>query len=1462
MDPMSIASELFHPLIARWFDTEFAAPTEAQAEGWPAIALGRDTLIAAPTGSGKTLAAFLSGLDGLLREGLSGALTPFVRLLYISPLKALGNDVEQNLLRPLAGLRALAALEGFELPELRVSVRSGDTPAAMRARQIRLPPHIFITTPESLHILLTSEGGRRALGQVHTVIVDEIHAVAATKRGAHLALSLERLDALVLDGGSRRPTRVGLSATQRPIETVGRLLVGHGRAAPVLVDRGHLRALKLSLEVPEEALSGVASNAQMEQVYDRMAALVTSHRSTLIFANTRRLSERTAQKLELRLGVGMVQAHHGALSRKLRLSAEQRLKSGQLRCVVATASLELGIDIGDVDLVIQLGSPRSVSTFLQRVGRSGHAVGAVPEGCLFATTRDQLVELTALLEAVSRGELETLSVPEAPLDVLAQHLVAEVSATERDADFLFALTRRAMPYGAITREAFDAVLHLHADGLGGHGAHGGRRFAFLHHDETTGIVRARRGARLASITSGGAIPDRADYQVVLEPEDVVVGTVDEDFAIESMSGDVFILGTQTWRVRRVAAGKIRVEAAPGASPTIPFWVGEAPSRSVTLSAAVGRLRARVEIDLMDSGGGRDTSARHGIASDLVKRLDLTPFAAEQLVDYLATSRLSLGALPTTETLIVERFFDDAGGMQLVLHAPLGTRINRAWGLALRKCFCRTFDFELQASANDDGIVLSLGPQHSFPLETVFDFVRTTNLDRVLTQALLTGGQFTGRFRWVAQISLALPRFSGGRRVPPPIQRMRADDLLAAVFPSAQACQENVTGDLEPPDHPLVNQTLWDCLHDLVDVEGLRALLARIEAGQVRLVCVDATEPSLMSHELLNAMPWAFLDDAPLEERRARAVNLRRGLSPEDAKHLGHLDARAIAAVTAELQFQARDADELHDVLSTFIFLPDADLQPVWPLLESLVRAGRAVGHRGGHSTSERRELMYAALPTSGRGDDDAILKLVAAHLEFRGPTSVETLSTYLTIDADAVYAAMVGLESRGAVLRGHFNSAGTTGPALEFCDRRVLARIHRLTLANLRREIEPLSATELTRFFFRWQHVDPSTRLQGIGGTAQALAQLQGLEAPIGAWESALLPSRVSSYENSHLDALGYSGEIAWARLCPHQTQAAATKAIPVSLFRRVDLGFLAPPPSPEEETPRHSATAALLLEHLRTRGPSFHADLIRQLGRLPTELDTALLQLVASGHVTADAFAALRGLLPSQAAQRRNGRAKRPDSRPSAPWFARGQAARPGSAAGRWSAFLPPDPGDRPDAEGRAERWVHQLLERWGVVFRDLVSVEPYAPPWRELYPILRRMEARGEVRGGRFVTRFNGEQFALPIALLAMRASRRRGEVPETPTPVYLRIAAVDPLNLTGLLTPCVAPGVDLPNGRIPAQGDNAILYADGLPIAARLKGRLVVLDPSAQTLNLTPELVVRPPPPPPLLMVPRVAAPLAHR
>jgi ATP-dependent helicase Lhr and Lhr-like helicase len=1498
-----------HPLVAEWFVRRFGTPTEPQELGWPQILAGRTTLISAPTGSGKTLAAFLACIDRLVRKGLAGDLSDRTEVLYVSPLKALGNDIQKNLEGPLGEILAMAGERGLLMPEIRTAVRTGDTLMPERRAMLKRPPHILVTTPESLYILLTADKSRAILRDVETVIVDEIHAVADDKRGAHLTLSLERLDALTW----KRPVRIGLSATQKPIEEVAHFLTGKSRCdevrpGPVIVNIGHKRKLDVAVEVPPMPLGPVASNEMWDEVYNRLVALVEQHRSTLVFVNTRRMAERVAHHLGERIGEENVAAHHGSLSRKLRLAAEKKLKEGQVRVLVATASLELGIDIGTVDLVVQINSPRSIAVTLQRVGRSGHWRGAVPKGRLFATTRDDLLECAALVRAIRKGDLDRLEIPEAPIDVLAQQIVAACAAEEWDEDAMFALVRRAYPYRNLERSTFDAVLEMLAEGIA---ARRGRYGAYLHRDRVNRKLRARRGARLAAITSGGAIPDNSLYAVVAEPDGLVVGTVDEDFAVESNRGDIMLLGNTSWMIRRIEtnSGRVLVQDAHGAPPSVPFWNGEAPARTEELSGHIGDLRHRISQMLPNTSPAGFSATQPEVAaavSWLKEECGLDDSAAEQVIEYILQGRAVLGAVPTQTTVIAERFFDEGGGMQLVIHAPFGGRINKAWGLALRKRFCVGFNFELQAAATDNGLNIALAEQHSFPLGDVFNFLNAATVQPILEQAALDSPIFGTRWRWDANRALALLRFQNGKKVPPQIQRMRSDDLLASVFPDAAACFENIQGERKIPDHPLVAEVMKDVLTEAMDVEGLKSVLSGLADGRIRCIAVDTPVPSQFSHEILNANPYAYLDDAPLEERRARAVQMRRMLPESVLEEVGGLDTAAIAQVREEAWPDVRDADELHDVLHTLVALPSESLvmwgQPPSAVLSSearleflsenksdgpsadcsallgrkaggscpymagarnewlgyferLVHEGRAaaaVSNGRTYWVAAERAKTFLALFCEARFDsaladvetiapsrEDALLTLVTGWMAHVGPTTATGLEDILGIQAAEITAALLRMEASGTVLRGNFTGsaprAGARAPhhpgpdetvglrsggqpraavptqdlEIEWCERRLLARIHCLTVATLRKQIEPVTKAQFMQWLLQWQHVSPGTQVVGERGTLEVLRQLQGFEIPANAWERQVLARRVTDYDPKWLDQLCLTGAVGWGRLSPHpatldsihltndsavsgaparQRRVIPTSVAPITFFVREDAEWMTPkhPGAELSENNGLSHGAQLVLDFLRQRGASFFADMVRGTGKLKAEIETALWELVAAGLVTADGFDNLRSLIDPK---RRAGQGS-------------GRAARPRHSAGRWALLHAEEAVERPRAV-EAACWM--LLRRYGIVIRDVLVRESNLPPWRELLMAFRRLEDRGEIRGGRFVDGFLGEQFALPVAVESVRAMRKLDSTQGTVT-----LSASDPLNLVGIL---------VPGERVPAISGNSVTYRDGeaVPVAA---------------------------------------------
>lgn len=1413
----------FDPAVATWFATAFAAPTRCQQRAWAALSGRRHTLVAAPTGSGKTLAAFLTAISDLAGSLRDGTLATETRVLYVSPLKALSNDIQRNLEQPLAAVQAALRAELGDVPALTAAVRTGDTSATARAHMRKHPPHILVTTPESLYILLTSDSGRESLKTVRTVIVDEIHAVAGNKRGQHLALSLARLDRLA----GKPAVRIGLSATQRPLVRIGEFLcggplTGENAVDCAIIDEGHVRAREIAIEMPSSPLETVVSADVAGEIRARMIELIAAHRTTLVFVNTRRMAERLARALADELGDDAVCSHHGSMSRERRLDAERRLKDGQLRALVATASLELGIDIGDVDLVCQLGSTRSLSTLLQRVGRSGHAIAGTARGRLFPQTRDELIEALALLDMLARDELDALELPAGALDVLAQQIVAEVSCEESSVESLYRLCRSAWPYRELSQDSFRQVLAMLAEGFSF--AHG-RRSAYLHLDAVNGTLRARRGARLAAVTCGGAIPDNADYDVIAEPRGELVGTVNEDFAIESLPGNIFQLGNTAWRVLRVEASGLRVEDAAGEPPNMPFWLGEAPARSAEFSVAVARLRAGFAARV-DAGESPES-----LAAWLAELPGAGAIAARQATDYLASGYRALGAMPTQDTIVMERFFDESGGMQLVIHAPFGSRLTKAWGLALRKRFCRTFNFELQAAAIEDALVISLGAAHSFPLDEVWRYLTSSSVRDVLTQALLDAPMYKVRWRWVAGCALAIQRFRGGRKVPPRLLRMNADDLAALVFPDQLACAENLNGRRDIPDHPLVAQAIADCLHEAMDVVGLERLLDDIATGRKHLVARDLTEPSPFAAQVLNANPYAFLDDAPLEERRTQAVQSRRWLDPATAGDLGQLDEAAISRVRTEVWPLAETADELHEAVLLLGFARAAEVAGldaqatgevgdqsgarVQGWLDRLLDAGRLVqveSPAAGWVATERRHEMQAVWPASRWSEraaaaafrassavtgEGALQALVQSRLEMSGPQTTTALAELFAVGVPVMRTALAALEARGIVLRGQY-LPGEMGE--QWCERRLLARIHRHTLNRLRKEIESVSSAVFMTFLVDWQYASAATRLEGAQGLEAVVAQLCGFEAPAAAWEAEILPQRVRGFHSAMLDDLVRAGRCRWLRLTPKRSatarQTGTLRNTPLALVQRNAMRTWLTAVGPDTGALPTGAAAAVL-DCIAELGAAFFDDIVEATGLLWTQAENALDELAAAGLVTCDSFAGLRALTTPSAKRQPPGRRSRRSTAPSI------------DAAGRWARIQrPPAMASGAELDGEvAEGIARILLRRYGVVFRKLLERESGLPPWRYLLWALRRMEAAGEIRGGRFVAGYSGEQFALAEAVTALRECRKQAS--DTRIDV---IAAADPLNLIGVL---------LPGVRVPALVGQRVALLGG-EVAAVMTGR----------------------------------------
>lgn len=1439
----------FHPACRAWFESSFGAPTPTQAQAWPAIQAGRHTLIAAPTGSGKTLAAFYTAINELVELGLANALEDGVQILYVSPLKALGNDIHRNLEVPLDGIAEQLHLQGCPPVDIRIAVRTGDTPTGERQRMAKNPPHILVTTPESLYLLLTSRNGRRMLGSVRKVIVDEIHAMLADKRGSHLALSMERLQRLC----GRALQRIGLSATQKPVELVARYLVGNrgaGESAQdcCIVDAGHRRNLDVTLEVPGSPLSALMSNEVWDELYQRLVQLIEQHQTTLIFVNTRRLSERLALALTERLGAGLVSSHHGSMSKDHRHNAEQRLKAGDLKVLVATASMELGIDIGSVDLVVQFASPKRISTFLQRVGRSGHSVRGTPKGILFPLTRDDLVECTALLQSIRRGDLDLITMPEAPLDILCQQIVAEVASPDplrdpeqgRDLDELFSLFSAAYPYRDLSRAQFQELISMLAEG---YTTRRGRRGSHLHLDLINNRVRPRRGAGLVALTNGGAIPDMFDYQVVLDPEDIVVGSLNEDFALEALPGDVFTLGTHAWQLLRIDGLKVRVRDAQGLSPTIPFWFGEGPGRSHELSEAVSRLRDQVAGALLENSAAR-------VAEELAAEVGIPGAASRQLVAYLDAGLKALGIMPTRTTLVMERFFDEVGDMHVVIHAPFGSRVNRGWGLALRKRFCRSFNFELQAAANEDSIVISLGAVHSFPLQDVYSYLNSNSLRDVLIQALLDAPMFEVRWRWNATRSLAIQRNRSGKRVPPQFQRMDAEDLVAHVFPDQIACFENIQGARRIPEHPLVRQTIDDCLTEAMDIAALESLIKSIESDELELVSLDLREPSPFAQEIINARPYAFLDDAPFEERRTNAIRNRSWVDKAEAENFSLLDSDAIALVRAQAWPDVSNAEELHDALLSLAFITHEECEAhAYAQLMDRLRADNRVCRVTNTTVdiwiaAERLPLFRVAfpgaafepelqLPAQLLGKDwareDADREILRGRLEGLGPVTESSLAAQSGLVMGRIQAALVALEVEGFAFQGHFTPVESINQhqnrEREWCERRLLQRIHRYTIEAHRKSIRPVSLQAYMCFLLDLHQVQPVARadtgqpLPGLDGQTRLQSSLQlldGIAAPAAAWEGDILPARIPDYDPGWLDVLCIGGRIAWGRLGQpaaaksgeDRKRSGPIKSTPLTLARRenLDLWRRLARQQNQTESPEPGHEATLILQDLQRHGASFVGDIQSRTGLLRSQLEQGLAELVSLGRASSDSYTGLRALLTPN------------DRKPGANSRRRRKALFGIEDAGRWSLLETPsanvDPKDTQLDDAQLERLALIYLQRWGVVFRRVLERESFAPPWRLLLRSLRRLELQGVVRGGHFIAGVGGEQFAFSETVDALRKVGQRINRYE---PVLVSLAATDPLNLLSLL---------LPQNKLTRLVSNRVLFENGIPIALLQSGETVFL------------------------------------
>lgn len=1361
----------FHSAVETWFEKSLGQPTRCQQHAWSTIQENHNVLITAPTGSGKTLAAFLSCINKLVVESQArGCLDDRTRIVYISPLRALSNDIEKNLQDPLEGISRELDRSGLPGHGITTAVRTGDTSAWERQKINRKPPHILVTTPESLYILLTSVSGRNLLSTVGTVIVDEIHALIDSKRGAHLALSIQRLVALV----GTPVQRIGLSATVKDKKRVTEFLCNNYSCK--IVDSGSQRERDLQLCLPDSALTAVMSAEVWSQIYDMLVELVAGHRTTLVFVNTRRLAERLSQQLTQRMDESSVSTHHGSLSRAHRLDAENRLKNGQLKVLVATASLELGIDIGDVDLVCQIGSPGSISTFLQRVGRSGHGVNRMPKGRLFPTTLEELVESVALFEAVSSDQLDTLIHIKKPFDVLAQQIIAEVSAREWRLDELYACFTEACSFRDLSRKEFDAVINMLVQGFTNRR---GSRFAFLHLDAVNGIVRARRSARLTALTNGGAIPELFDYNVILVPDNFRIGSVNEDFAFESMAGDVFQLGNTSYRILKVEIGKVYVEDARGQPPSIPFWFGEAPGRSPELCESVSNVMQFCE-DVFE-GNSSDP------AGCIKKRYCLDDHTTMQLHDYLYSAYRALGALPKLDTVIFERFFDENDDMHLVIHSVHGSSINRAWGLALRKRFCRKFNFELQAAALENSIILSLGATHSFPLEEVKSYLSSASVKDVVIQAMLDAPLFNTHWRWVCNIGLAVKRYNGGKRIAPQIQRNNAEDLAAQVFPDQLACLENIAGEREIPDHPLVDQAINDCIHEVMNVDGLINVLDCIESERIKLLFKDMSAPSVLSQSIINARPYAFLDDTPAEERRTLALQSAVYGSAPDMQQYGLIPGFAIDKLRHECMPLVRNAEELHDALYVFGLLSEDQLNhfpQIHEYLEELRQQGRLFKlnlnqHGCAYSAAEWRLLMGMVYPEQVPADqqvinsnffknaddrEQALVELVRSQLELSSPITQTQLAAQLGLSEADIYAALLRLQHEGFVMQGEIINDGQ----IHWCERRLLARLHRYALSQARESIRPVSKDAFVRFMIDWHHLSAHTRCRGINAYTAILEKLQGYAIPLNKWRE-LLAARVEGFSLSEFETLFLAGQLVW-----HRPRIASKNDSRVSGLKKNSLIMIYTREYAKKLSvnrasdcrPGLSSTAAHVYETLSESGSVFYDELLESTGLLGSQLEAALSELANAGMVISDSFQALLKLV-------NGGRQKRKMAR---------RIGRVQPFAGRWSAVRQADQQPEHDEAAYSDDYLitvcMMLLKRYGVIFYSILQRESSLPPWRSLRYMLKRLEARGEIAGGRFVSGVSGEQFADKQAIALLRKSKS-----DMPLGIHA-LDAVDPVNISQIL------------------------------------------------------------------------------